>query len=189
VTAATVAGATAGGVALVVFVVVHAMWIVPIWGMLSMIPVAALVGALAAWPFEEMSARAALPPAPVDGIAFAALLLATLVPTAVFGVLAGPVDRDHITVPAVVIPLALAAPAGAAIGLLLTGSAAAAGALAAAAFALALTLGHNLPFFPIGSPGWEKAFSLVVLVELAAGIVFSLTRSLTTLGALQGIGR
>lgn len=184
-----VAGAVAGGVALLVFVGIHAVWIVPIWPMLMMLPIAALVGALAAWPFEAMSARAALPPAPIDGIAFSLVLLATLIPTAVFGVLAGPVDRDRITVPAVVIPLALAFPAGAAIGLLLTGSAAAAGALAGGALALALTLGHNLPFFPIGSPGWEKAFSLVVLVELAAGIAFSVTRAVTTFGPMEGIAR
>jgi hypothetical protein len=180
------AGAVAGGLALALFVFLHAIWIVPIWGMLAMLPIAALVGALAAWPFAELSARGALPSAPFDGIAFAGLLVLTLVPTAVMGVLAGPVDRDRITVSAVLVPLLLAAPAGVLIGALLVGVGPASLALGAAAFAVALTLGHNLPFFPLGSPSWEKAFGLVVLVELAAGASFSATRALTSVDVLLG---
>lgn len=182
-TPAVTAGAIAGGVALIVFVVVHAMWIVPIWGMLSMIPLAALVGALAAWPLEQMSSR--LPPEPVDGIGLALVLLASLVPTALFAVVAGPVDQQRITWQSVFVPLALAAPAGAVIGLALTGSAAAAGALAIAALAYALTLGHNLPFFPVGTPGAGKAIALVVLPTLVAGLVFSAVRALALLAAAR----
>lgn len=172
-----VAGAIAGGAALVVFVVVHAIWIVPIWGMLSMIPIASLVGALSAWAFDEMDPRLTLPPAPFDGLVFSGVLLATLIPTVVFGVFAGPVAMDDINVPALVVPLLLAAPAGAAIGLALGGSERAALGLALAALALAITIGHNLPFFPIGARAWEKAFSLIVGVEVAAGLTFSLARA------------
>ena len=175
-----IAGGVAGGVALLVFVLVHAMWIVPIWGMLAMLPLAALVGALAAWPFDEMG-RGALPPAPFDGVAIALLLLASLVPTAIYGVLVGPLDQQHITWQAVIVPLALAAPAGAVIGLVLTGSAPLAGALALAATAFALTLGHNLPFFPIGSPGAGKAIVLVVVPTLAAAVAFSAARTIASL--------
>jgi len=182
VTPTLVAGAAAGSVALLVFVALHAVWIVPIWGMLSMIPIAALVGALAAWPFEQLSARGALPSAPFDGIAFVGLLLLTLVPTTVMGVFAGPVDRDRITVPAVLVPLLLAAPAGVLIGALLVGVGPASLALGAAAFAVALTLGHNLPFFPVGSPSWERAFGLVLLVEAVAGATFSAARALISAG-------
>lgn len=184
-----VAGAIAGGAALVVFVVVHAIWIVPIWGMLSMIPIASLVGALAAWAFDEISARGGVLPAPFDGLAFSAILLSTLAPTVVFGMFAGPVDMNDISVPAVVIPLVLAAPAGAAIGMALGGSERAALALGLAALALAITIGHNLPFFPIGAPSWEKAFALVVGVELSAGVAFSLTRVLMSAGGMGEIAR
>lgn len=182
-----VAGAVAGSVALLVFVVLHAVWIVPIWGMLSMLPIAALVGVIAAWPFEQISARGAFPPAPFDGIAFTALLLLTLVPSAVMGVLVGPVDRDRITAAAVSVPLLLAAPAGVLLGALLVGVNPASFGLGAAAFAVALTLAHNLPFFPIGSAGWEKAFGLVVFVELAAGAAFSATRALSSAGVIASV--
>jgi hypothetical protein len=169
-----VAGALAGSAALLAFVSLHAVWILPIWGMLGMLPVAALLGALAAWSFESIAAPGA-PPAPLEGLALSALLLVTLVPTLAAGMLVGPVDRDRITVPAVVLPLLLAAPAGAAIGLLLGGPPAGI-ALGLAAVALAMTLGHNLPFFPIGSPGWEKAIALVAVPELVAGIAFGVAR-------------
>lgn len=177
VTPTIVAGAFAGSVALVVFVTVHAIWIVPIWAMLSMLPVAALVGALAAWPFEAIAQRGAVPAAPFDGLAYALMLLATLMPAAVFGAFAGPVDREHISASAVLVPLLLAAPAGAAMGGAMAGSSGAL-ALSLAALALALTLGHNLPFFPIGSYGWEKAFTLVASVELAGGAAFTVARAL-----------
>lgn len=176
-----VAGAVAGAVALLVFVSVHAVWIVPIWGMLAMLPVAALVGALAAWPLE-LSART-MPPAPFDGVVVAVILLAALVPTSVYGIVAGPVDQHRITWPALVVPLALAAPTGALIGALLTGSAAAAGALALATTAFAFTLGHNLPFFPVGSPAGVKAIALVTVPTIAAAIAFTLTRAIVTLRA------
>lgn len=172
------AGAIAGIVALLVFILVHAISIVPIWSMLGMIPVAALVGALAAFAFEQISARGALPPAPLDGIVFTGMLLLTLVPTAVFGVVAGPVDRDRITLLALLIPLLLAAPSGALISAALAGIGPASLAMAFAALAISLTLGHNLPFFPLGAPGWERAFGLVVIAELAAGAAFSASRSL-----------
>lgn len=178
-----VAGAVAGSVALLAFVAIHAVWIVPIWAMLWMLPLAALIGALAAWPFNELVAHASLPPVPFDGVAFSGLLLVTLVPTALAGLLVGPLDRDHISVPALLLPLLLAAPAGGAIGALLTGSAGGSAALAIAAVVLALTLGHNLPFFPIGSAAWGKAFGLVVGVEVAAGIVFSTIRAMMAVAA------
>ena len=178
-----VAGAVAGSVAILVFVALHAVWIVPIWAMLWMLPVAALIGALAAWPFDALAAGGSLPRAPFDGITFSAVLLATLVPTAVVGVLVGPVDRDHISVPAVLLPLLLAAPAGGAIGGALSGSAPASIALAVAALALALTLGHNLPFFPLGTPSWEKAFGLVIAVEVVAGLAFSIVRATMAVAA------
>ena len=173
-----VAGAIAGAAALLVFVVVHAIWIVPIWGMLLMLPLASAVGAIAAWPFAEMASRGTLPAAPYDGIAFSLILLATLIPTALYGAFAGPVDMHDIDVRALVVPLLLAAPSGAAIGLLFGGSERSALALASAALALALTLGHNLPFFPLGSASWEKAFSLVVAAEVSAGIAFGAARAL-----------
>ncbi|MBI2772865.1 MAG: hypothetical protein HYX56_00005 [Chloroflexi bacterium] len=179
-----IAGAIAGGVALVTFVVVHAIWIVPIWGMLMMLPVAALVGAVAAWPFTEMSARGILPPAPLDAIFFSFVLLATLVPTEIFAIVNGPIDRYHIDIALLLLALALAAPAGAMLGLALTGTFTGAIALGAAALLLSLTLGHNLPFFPLGSPSWEKALSLVVVSELAAGIAFSVSRTVLSAGAL-----
>lgn len=169
------AGAAAGGIALLVFVVLHALWIVPIWGMLAMLPIAALLGGLAAWSLQAMAARGGLPPAPFDGVALSALLLATLLPTLVSGVLAGPVDRDRITLPAVLLPLLLAAPTGALLGVVLAGPFAGV-AFGLTAAALALTLGHNLPFFPIGSPGWEKAIALVAVPEFVAGIAFVAAR-------------
>lgn len=182
-----VAGAVAGAVALLVFVGVHAAWIVPIWGMLAMLPVAALVGALAVWPFE-LSART-MPPAPFDGVVVAVILMAALVPTSVYGIVAGPVDQHRITWPALVVPLALAAPTGALIGAFLTGSAASAGALAVATTAFAFTLGHNLPFFPAGSPGGAKAIVLIVVPTVAAAIVFTASRAAFSAAALGASAR
>lgn len=170
-------GAVAGGVALVVFVVAHAAWIVPVWGLLGFVPVTMAIGALASWPFRELAARGALPAAPMDGLAFAAILLLTLVPTAIVGVVLGPVSRDAVTAGNVVPPLLLAAPAGGVLGGLLAGSLRGAAALSIAALVLALTLGHNLPFFPLGSAAWARAFGLVVGVELAAGAAFTAART------------
>lgn len=183
-----VVGAVAGSVALVVFVVLHAIWIVPIWSILPFLPVAALVGALAAWPFEEISARGALPAAPFDGLAFSAVLLLTLVPTAVAGSLA-PAGRDPIDVAAMLLQLSLAAPMGAALGLLLTGSRVGALALGVAALALALTLGHNLPFFPFGGRSWGTAFLLVVVPESVAGVTFSVARAFFRVAAIDATTR
>lgn len=179
---AVLPGAVAGAVALVVFATLHAIWIAPIWPMLALVPLAAAVGAIAAVPFDAVAARGALPPAPLDGISFAALLLITLVPTAIVGVIAGPLDRDHITAAGLLLPLVLAAPTGAALGLVVTGSVPGAVGLAVGALVLALTFGHNLPFFPIGSPGWIKAYSLLVAVELSAGLAFGATRALLLAG-------
>lgn len=171
-----VAGAVSGAVALVVFVVAHAIWIVPVWWLLAFTPLTMLIGALASWPFRELQARAALPSAPWDGLAFSAILLLTLVPTVVAGMAQGPVSRDAVTFGSVVPPLLLAIPAGAVLGGSLAGSVRGAAALALAAGALALTLGHNLPFFPLGAPSWERAFAMVIGTELAAGASFTATR-------------
>lgn len=181
------AGALAGASGLIAFVVIHAIWIVPIWGMLAMLPLAAVVGALAAWPFE-LAVRP-LPPAPFDGLVIGLVLVAALVPTAVYGVVAGPVDQQRITWPALVVPLALAAPAGALIGVAVTGSGPAAAALALATTAFALTLGHNLPFFPVGSPGAGKAILLVALPTVVAALAFSFARALLSAAALAAPSR
>ncbi len=162
------------------FIVAHAIWIVPIWGLFAVMPVAMLVGAVASRPFAQLHARGTLPPPPFDGVAFAAILLATLVPTVAAGVVLGPVDPDAVTVANLVLPLLLAVPAGALLGGLLAGSLRGAAALAIAAAALALTLGHNLPFFPLGSRSWELAFALVGGVELSAGVAFTAARALFT---------
>ena len=169
------AGALAGTVALLVFVTLHAAWITPIWYMLAMLPIAAGVGALGAWSFRELRLPGS---APLDGALFGVVLLATLAPTAIAGVVLGPVDQQRIDWARVLLQLLLAAPAGAAIGLALGGSPAAAGALGVTGTAFALTLGHNLPFFPLGSYGWEKLFGLLVGATVAAGVTFGVARAL-----------
>lgn len=177
-TASLIAGAVAGAAGFALFLVVHALWIVPIWDVAATGPLAAGFGLAAGWAFHEWAEHGRLPAAPLHGPAFAGLLYATLAPVALIGVLAGPVPTDRVDFWRVLPPLLAALPAGALLGWLLAGSRRAALAFGLAALALAITIGHNLPFFPIGARGAPFAFGSLLGVEMLAAIVLVAARSL-----------
>lgn len=157
------AGAIAGKAGLLVFLIVHAVWIVPIWSVVTLgVPVAAIGGAAAGWALDEL--REVVPRRPVRAwLAVTAGAMLVLSPTFVAAAL-GPhlpvpvVDGSSIgPIPPALIPrlatqfvvelLVLPMAAGALLGWALTRSRRAALATACAGVAFAAGPGHNNPFF------------------------------------------
>lgn len=160
---AYLAGAVAGQAGLAVFLTVHAVWILPIWSVVSLgVPVAALGGAAAGWALDEL--RAVLPRNPIRAwlavTAGAGLVLSPTLLVAAAGVpmplpvvdssAIGPIPPDafprlavQFTVELVGLPVVTAA----VLGWVLTRSRRAALATATAGFVFAVGPGHNNPFF------------------------------------------
>lgn len=157
------AGAVAGQAGLLLFLSVHAVWILPIWSVVTLgVPVAAIGGAAAGWALDEL--REVIPGHPVRAwLAVTAGAMLVLSPT--FGAAAlGPnlpipvVDGSSIgPIPPALVPrlatqfvlelLVLPMAAGALLGWALTRSRRAALATACAGVAFAAGPGHNNPFF------------------------------------------
>lgn len=157
------AGTVAGQAGLLVFLTVHAVWILPIWSVATLgVPVAAIGGAAAGWAFDEL--RAVIPRHPVRAwLAVTAGAMLVLSPTFVAAAL-GPhlpvpvIDGSSIgPIPPALLPrlvtqfvvelLVLPMAAGALLGWALTRSRRAALATAGAGVAFAAGPGHNNPFF------------------------------------------
>lgn len=156
------AGAIAGEAGLVVFLVAHAVWIVPIWSIATVgVIVAALGGAAAGWALDEL--RPALPEHPVAAwVAVVAGAAVVLSPTLLVGALGvvlpvpvvdgaippvPPGDLPRIVaqfaVELVVLPMLV----GSLLGWVVLRTRRAAVATATAGFVFAVGPGHNNPFF------------------------------------------
>lgn len=154
---ALLSGAVAGIVGFATFLVVHALWILPIWFIAPVGLAAAVLGGLCVgWAYDIHRAR--LPGSAVGRIlavlAAASLVLFPAEPLALthrdlhFGDTAS--TAVAAAMPAAVLFLVFAALLGATGGALLGHSVRAAGVTALAAVAFAIGIGHNAPFIGTG---------------------------------------
>jgi hypothetical protein len=181
-----IAGIVAGVVGLLVFLIVHHIWIKPIWMIfLPGLAVAALGGVAIGWGYAHISE--ALPARPWRSLAMLGVISALLLPGVLLSLTHGPLfdlatakirpgEGMHV---AIRFALELVAPAmlvGAVLGWQLGGSWKAVLAMVLAALAFAIGPGHNVPMFGT-SPSALKGFAIlgivlvpvaVVLVEVAA---------------------
>ena len=180
-TASIEAGAGAGIAGLFVFLLLHHLWIVPIW---FIAPVGAVMaaagGAAVGAAYGELLPH--LPRRPFAIVAVMGLVAVVLTPSVVIAELRGPIyemDRDGGTllVPAtqavvdfVVGLLGISSITGGVLGWLIGRSGRAAGTMALAAFALALGPGHNIPLLG-GTGGAAKELLVFAAVTAVASAV------------------
>lgn len=189
--AAIWAGVAAGLAGLATFLLVHHLWIVPIWFIAPIGGVLAAVGgALVGAAYAELLPH--LPRRPWTTLAVMAVIALVMLPALVIAELTGPMFAMTADGSAILLVSAPAAVAAFVVGLLgtatLTGAALgwaigrsrrAAALMAGAGFALALGPGHNIPFLGAsGVTGMELAIlgavvavASVVLVEVDARLV------------------
>jgi hypothetical protein len=178
---ALVAGAVAGLAGLLAFLLLHALWIVPIWPIL---PVGLLLagggGPAVGWAYAELKSR--LPRRPWTALAMAGIVALILVPAVVLGELHGPVftgtlaDAVPTVAPWVIVArfvgelLATATIVGALVGRWLGRTRRAALATGLAGFVFALGPGHNIPLIG-GTPGVPKEHAIMSAVTFVSALV------------------
>jgi hypothetical protein len=180
-TAAFTAGVAAGIAGLLVFLALHAFWIVPIWFIL---PVGLLVagggGLAVGWAYAELRWR--LPPRPWTALVVVGLISVILLPALVLAELQAPVFTVTPAGPVQTVAtslivarfvgelLATATIVGGLVGWWLGRTRRAALATAVAGFVFALGPGHNIPFIG-GTPGVGKELALMVAVIIISALV------------------
>jgi hypothetical protein len=176
-----IAGVLAGIVGLLVFLVIHHLWINPIWFILPIgLVIAALGGLAVGWAYHELSPN--LPPFPWSTLAFVALIGIILAPSIILAEIRQPlftiteVDAE-LSVPvwyaAIIFILELLVTAtlvGGLAGWLIGRTSRAALATALAGFIFALGPGHNIPFLG-GTPGTLKGIAILLAIILSATII------------------
>jgi hypothetical protein len=180
------AGAIAGIAGFVAFLVLHHVWIAPIWFIAPVGAVMATVGG-AAVGVAYFELLPSLPRWPWTALSVMAVVAAILAPAMVVAEIRGPIyaigpgGQATLLVPTVdavvafgVGLLATATLTGALLGALLGRSRSAAARTALAGFALALGPGHNIPFLG-GTSSTTK--ELAILVAVAAVASFALVES------------
>lgn len=180
--AGLIAGALAGFSGLLTFLVIHHLWIMPIWFILPLGSLVAGLGGLAAgWAYVEVQPRLPRRPWTVFAVLAGmvviltpALLLAELRPP-MFSVSAAGVANLAMGLPEAVFRfigelLATAALTGGLLGWLLGRTRRAAAATALAGFVFALGPGHNIPFIG-GTSGVPKELTIMGAVLLASSLV------------------
>jgi hypothetical protein len=178
---ALVAGAAAGIAGLLVFLALHALWIVPIWFILPAgLPFALVSGAAMSWAYAEL--HPALPGRPWTVLAVMGLVAATLLPAITLAELRPAlfVETPAGAIPTKPIPILVARfvgellPTATIVGVLagwrLGRTRRATAAMALASFLFALGPGHNIPFIA-GTPGVGTVLALLVPVIAASALV------------------
>jgi hypothetical protein len=179
--AAHIAGVLAGIAGLLAFLVLHALWIVPIWFIL---PVGLLVagggGLAVGWAYAELRWR--LPRRPWTALAVVGVIAVILLPAFVLAELQAPVFTVTPAGPVQTVAtsiivarfvgelLATATIVGGLVGGWLGHTRRAALATALAGFVFALGPGHNIPFIG-GTPGVGKELAIMTAVTLVAALV------------------
>jgi MFS family permease len=180
--AALAAGAAAGVAGLLVFLVIHHLWILPIWFVAPVGGLVAILGGLTVGAaYHELVPH--LPRRPWTEPAVVGLIALILLPAFVMAQLRGPVfelrgpdDAVLVVSPAeagfafAVDLLASATLVGASLGWLSARTRRAAMATAAAAFVFALGPGHNIPFLG-GTSGVPKELVLIGASVTVAAVV------------------
>ncbi len=179
--ASLIAGMLAGVAGLLVFLVIHHLWIKPIWFILPVGLVIAVPGGLAiGWAYSELQPR--LPKRPWAIPALVALIGLTLAPAFVIAQLRPPVFTGsgmnvianvNVAQAAVIFVRDLLLPAaviGGLAGWLIGRTKRAALITALAGFVFALGPGHNAPFLG-NQPATGKGIILLAAIILASSIV------------------
>ena len=180
--AALIAGVLAGITGLLAFLIVHALWIMPIWFILPIGLLIAGVGGLAVgWAYAELRDR--LPKRPWTAPAMVVVISVMLLPALLLAELRQPLFSVS---PAGVVNLAIGVPeavlrfiaellltatlTGGLLGWWLGRTWRAAGATAVAGFVFALGPGHNIPFIG-GTAGVAKEVVIIVIIIIVAALV------------------
>ena len=179
--AALIAGVVAGLAGLLVFLVLHALWIVPIWFILPVGMVVAAGGGLAiGWAYAELRQR--LPGRPWTPLALVGVIGGILLPAFVLAELQAPVFTVTPAGPVQTVAtslivarfvgelLATATIVGGLVGARLGRTRRAALATAVAGFVFALGPCHNIPFIG-GTPGVGKELAIITAVTLVSALV------------------
>jgi hypothetical protein len=180
-TGALIAGALAGLCGLLAFLMLHALWILPIWFILPAGLLVAGSGGLAVgWAYAELVAH--LPRRPWTTLAVVAIISLILLPAFVLAELHGPVfivtsggPVQTVATPVIVARfvgelLATATIVGGLIGWWLAHTWRAALATGVAGFVFALGPGHNIPLLG-GMPEVSTELALMIAVILVSALV------------------
>jgi hypothetical protein len=182
-----VSGVAAGFGGLLIFLVVHHVWIAPIWFIAPVGLVIASLGGLAiGWSYFHL--RPSLPARPFAGLAMFALVALLLLPGMLLSFSHGPLfdlktgrvaeGMRAIVIAHFVFELVLTASvAGALAGYALRRTRAAALSTAVAGVAWALGPGHNIPMFGT-NPAAFKGHAIVLLVAFVACVTLVETAAL-----------
>ncbi|MCC6630002.1 MAG: hypothetical protein IT340_21705 [Chloroflexi bacterium] len=179
--AALVAGVLAGLAGLLVFLVLHALWIMPIWFILPLgVVIAGLGGMAVGWAYAELRHR--LPARPWTALATVGLIAVILLPAVVLAELRPPLFVVTVAgavatepVPSLIARFAgelllTATVTGALLGWWLGGTRRAVVATAVAGFCFALGPGHNIPLVG-ATPGVAKELAIMGTVIGIAALV------------------
>lgn len=178
---AIISGALSGITGLLVFLTIHALWIMPIWFILPMGLVIAVVGGIAAgWGYAEIKPN--LPPRPWSIPIFIALTGAVLLPGTLLAELRAPMFTFTPTGPLLQMEIAsavmlfvvelllTAALTGGLLGWLIGRTWCAAYRMALAGFIFALGPGHNIPFIG-GTGGVFKEWAMMGAIIVASAVI------------------
>lgn len=175
------AGVTAGIAGLFIFLILHHLWIVPIWFILPFgLVVAAVGGAAVGWAYGELLPN--LPPRPWTILAVVGLITIILLPSIILAELREPlfditvaggqlrVSTGRAAMVFFLELLLTATLVGGAAGWLIGRSGQAAVATAVAGFIYALGPGHNIPLVG-GTPGVAKELTIMAAVVIVSALV------------------
>jgi hypothetical protein len=178
---ALVSGAVAGLAGLLAFLLLHALWIVPIW---SILPVGLLLagggGLAVGWAYAELKSH--LPRRPWTALAVVGIVALILVPAIVLAELHGPVFTGTLADPMPTVALwvivarfvgellATATIVGGLVGRWIGHTRRAALATGLAGFVFALGPGHNIPLIG-GTPGVGKELTIMTAVTFISALV------------------
>src|SRR5215813_1047800 len=169
-----ITGATIGLLGVVLFGLIHAIVIIPIWTRLfGGVPFAVIAGLAMGWAFYELRPLAGPGPRGLAGMVFGFLMWVTLVPMTVFGVIvrrAGMHTQNDSWETIVEVVLALVS--GAAAGRLIGGRWRPALALGIASLVLALTQAGPIPLTTTTRAA--RLFAGVAIIYLLCGLALGL---------------
>ena len=194
-----IAGALAGVAGMLTFLMVHHLWIQPIWFILPLGLVIAVAGGLAVgWAYYELAPN--LPARPWTSLTMVGVIVVILLPLVILAEMRPPLYDISIEPAELSVSVGRAAAifigellltsvlAGALIGGIIGRTRRAAVATALAGLIFALGPGHNIPF--IGStPGVPKEVAIMAAVILVSSIVLvNSHRLLTNSQGIPGVG-
>jgi len=190
-------GALAGVAGLLVFLMLHALWIVPIWFILPLgLLVAGGGGVAVGWAYAELRYR--LPRRPWTALAVVGVIAVILSPAFMLAELQAPVFTVTPAGPVQTVAtslivarfvgelLATATIVGGLVGWWLGRTRRAALATAVAGFVFALGPGHNIPFIG-GTPGVGKELAIMAVVIGVSALVLVEVHAWLSTGRRGGI--